>query len=83
MAIALMLCSLVLILNIILENVNTRLNLSFQQRITILGRRLTDNEEKTLKSKWASMTNTDEYNEVNKQLMDIAEKYQVSLPKPF
>jgi len=83
LAIALIMSALLLMGEVMIEDVNIQLNLSFQQRLIILGPYLTDNEEKTLKSKWASMTNTNGYNEVNKQLTDIAEKYHVNIPKPF
>ncbi|HEX9513632.1 MAG TPA: hypothetical protein VF939_24240 [Puia sp.] len=55
------------------------LNLSFDQRLTAVAPFLTENEEKLIKSKWATMQEEKDFQAINTELENIAQKNNIKL----
>jgi len=62
---------------------NLQLNTSFQQRLTILAPKISDQEYKELAASWASMQSRDDYLKINSQMENIAKNNNIILPKPL
>lgn len=58
-----------------------QLNTSFNQRLTVLSPKLTDQEIKEFRASWASMGNRTDFENLNGMLESTAKKYSVKLPK--
>jgi len=68
---------------VIEEFASLQLNTSFNQRLTILAPKLTDQEYKEFKALWASMDSREDYEGIKNEMDRIANQYQVELPKPL
>ena len=60
---------------------NLQLNTSFQQRITIIAPHISEQEEKEIKARWASMQNRADYRIICDKIFIYAQKNGIKLPK--
>lgn len=60
-----------------------QLNTSFQQRLTVLAPKISDQEYKEFKASWASMRSRQDYEKINQKLEEMAKSRGVELPKPL
>lgn len=60
---------------------SSELNTSFHQRVTVLAPYLSEQEEEELAAMWASMKNRQDYEHINEQLNNYAQKNNITLPK--
>lgn len=60
-----------------------QLNTSFNQRITVLSPKVSDQEIKVLKAKWALMKGRSDYEAINFQMDALARTQGINLPSPL
>jgi hypothetical protein len=70
-------------LKIYKDGFESRLISSFNQHLVTIAPYISDQDLKLLKSKWTQMKYEDDYNDIYKQLNDIAIQNKVDLPKNY
>jgi hypothetical protein len=67
----------------VLAFADVQLNASFNQRLTVLAPRLSEQERKEFLAMWASMTSRQDYERLNARLEQVATSRSVKLPPPL
>lgn len=62
---------------------DVQLNASFQQRLSVLTPRISDQERKELAAAWSSMQSRDDYEEIGQRMNILAKKHGITLPEPL
>jgi hypothetical protein len=60
-----------------------QLNASFNQRVTVVAAKATEQQTRELRAAWASMQTRKDYDAINAELDKIAAHHQVKLPAPL
>jgi len=69
-----------LIFGVISNTIDLQLNASFQQRLTVLAPKITDQEYEEFEAKWASMKNRDDFLAIVQEMESTATSKGVELP---
>jgi hypothetical protein len=56
---------------------------SFNQRVTVLAAKASDQQIKELRASWASMENRKDYESINNEIKKLSSAYAVKLPAPL
>jgi len=60
-----------------------QLTTSFQQRLTVLAPKISEQEYKELQASWASMQSRTDYELLNTQMESLAQQHGIELPEPL
>ena len=67
--------------NIIDDYVRVKTSSTFKQHLTILSPHTSDQEYKELLARFASMRSKKDFDNLNKSIIELANKYKISLPE--